>query len=166
MKELRQAMMENDIVFVQKAVEDAVLNGYSIDYLFAVDAAVWGQDQLLKELMKVCDVSCNNSQALRWSAEKGHTECVKMLIPVSDPNALDSSALKQAVLFKYQDVVDLLLPVSNYNVALKCFENETNFEAYSFLADRIQRFEALSQKDRLLNNIEFAPKRNGAHRKI
>jgi len=167
MEALRQAMIRNDLVFVQKAVEEALLNGYTIDYLFAVEAAVWGQDNVLKELMKVCDVSKGSSQALRWSAEKGNLECVKLLIPASDPNALDASALQQAVLSKHQNVIDILLPVSNYNVVLDYFKNQTNFEAYSLLAERIQQFEALSQKSRLLNNIkEVAPKINNAFRKI
>ena len=80
---------------------------------------------------------------------------------------LDASALQQAVLSKHQNVIDILLPVSNYNVVLDYFKNQTNFEAYSLLAERIQQFEALSQKSRLLNNIkEVAPKINNAFRKI
>ena len=52
------------------------------------------------------------------------------------------------------------------NILVSSFVQMTNLEAYSFLADRIQCFEALAQKDRLLNNIEVVPKRNSAYRKI
>lgn len=55
---------------------------------------------------KACD-----SYALRWAAEKGHTEIVKLMIPVSDPKARDSEALRWAAENGHTEIVKLLRAV-------------------------------------------------------
>jgi len=59
------------------------------------------------------DPKADNSYALRWAAEYGHTEVVKLLIPVSDPKANNSGALRRAAIYGHTEIVKVLIPVSD-----------------------------------------------------
>ena len=62
------------------------------------------------------DPKANDSEALRWAADRGHKECVELLLPVSDFKANDSEALRWAALSGHKEIVALLIPVSDPSV--------------------------------------------------
>ena len=76
-------------------------------------SAINGHTECVKLLIPLSDPKKNGSYALRLASEKGHTECVKLLIPVSDPKADNSYALRWASEIGHTECVKLLIPVSD-----------------------------------------------------
>jgi len=78
------------------------------------DAADIGWYDRVKELLDQGeDPKAENSGALVWAAEEGHTDIVRLLIPYSDVKANNSEALINAARYGHTDVVKLLIPHSD-----------------------------------------------------
>lgn len=73
----------------------------------------------VKLLMPLCDVSYNNSDALRWAAHNSDYDMVALLLPHSDPKAQQSEALQWASIYNNQQIFDLLYEVSDPQQAFK-----------------------------------------------
>lgn len=104
-----------------------------------IKASFTGNIQEVKRLIPVSDPKFRDSAALRWAAEKGHTEIVECLIPVSDPNAEKggSNPLGWAAEQGHIECVKLLIPVSdatsNDNFALRVAEEYEHKEIIQLL---------------------------------
>lgn len=67
----------------------------------------------VQRLIELGDPHVNASEALVWSAERGHTQCVRLLISVSNPRYMSSEALYLAALNGHNDCIDLLFDCSD-----------------------------------------------------
>lgn len=119
----------------------------------------------VKRLIPVSNPKSYNSDPLRSAAYKGYLEIVQLLIPVSDPTANDNSALFWAARNEHTECVKLLIPVSDYQMLLQ----DKSRRVYNTLLQQcVDEYEALQQKERLLNQLEdnFQIKQKSAKNKI
>jgi len=104
-----------DIDVIRELIEEGA--NPKADNSYALQwAANNGHTEIVKILIPVSDPKACDSYALQLAATNGHTEIVKILIPVSDPKARDSYALQWAAEYGHIDIVKLLIPVSDEEV--------------------------------------------------